>query len=104
MRHRPTSRQDDEEWEKEMALWGLIDVPPTEDEPIALWQEHEIVVMWWISIPSFLRFNGIVCLGMDPVAVRADLELSGKSYPPEQYHKLKLIARTLAEELNQREQ
>ncbi|EJL6724395.1 DUF1799 domain-containing protein [Vibrio alginolyticus] len=104
MRRRNATKRDEDSWEEELALWGVQDVKDAHDEPIEIWEEHLEVVQWWISIPGFLKFNGTACLGMDVLAVKADMELSDSTYSPEQYQKLKVIARTLAEELNQREQ
>jgi len=79
--------------------------PDKDEQPlIPLMEENLPVIQWWMSIPSFLRWNGSVCLGMDVIAVKSDAELSGRNTHPAEYAKLKLIARTLTEELNQREQ
>lgn len=72
-------------------------------ETIEVWQEHADVLEWWLTIPAFLRWNGVCCLGMDVCQVKADAELSGRGINPDDYQKLKSIASVMAEELNQRE-
>lgn len=99
------SPQDDEEWQAEKALWGIEDLDEEpEDESILLWQENWDAVMWWLSIPCFLKWNMGACLGMDVFAVKADAEMSARSVNPDDYNKLKVIARTVTEELNGRKQ
>lgn len=99
------SPQDDEEWQAEKALWG-IEEPDDEpqDDTIPVWEENWQAIMWWLSIPGFLKWNFNRCLGMDVMAVKADAEMSGRDINPDDYNKLKVIARTVTEELNGREQ
>jgi hypothetical protein len=89
-------------WDEECQFWGLAKAD-NEPELIPLMDENLAAVEWWMSIPSFLRWNNGVCLGMDVVSVQADLALSDRESEPENYQKLKLIARVITEELNQRE-
>lgn len=104
MRHlfrtRPATTQDVDEWQQEMALWGMDDELDTDEPDYELWEEHAEIIDWWLGIPDFLRFNHRVCLGMNVVAVKADAELSDRHVTPEHYHALKLIAKTAVEELN----
>ncbi|SHO58800.1 hypothetical protein [Vibrio quintilis] len=103
MRRGAATPADDADWQQELAAWG-IDEPDTERETfIPVWPENWPVVQWWLSIPGFLKFNQNACLGMDVLAVKADAELSQRTIEPDDYRKLKTIARTLAEELNRRE-
>lgn len=104
VKRRPMTARDNQEWEEELALWGIKEPEPETESEIELWPEHQRVIEWWLSIPDFLRFNHSVCLGMNVSAVHADCQLSGFTPEPCDYQKLKLIARTLAQELNQREQ
>lgn len=100
IKRRTATLKDQDEWQDELAFWGVQD--PVEDEEIELWFEHKNVVSIWLSVPGFLKFNGAVCLGMDVLAVEADMRLSGIEISPADYQKLKLIGRTLTEELNER--
>lgn len=100
-----TSPQEDEEWQAEKALWGINDLEDNEEnQDILVWEENWNALMWWLSIPGFLKWNLSCCLGMDVVAVKYDAEMSGRDIDPADYHKLKLIARTVTEELNGRKQ
>lgn len=102
VKRRTATQKETEEWQQELANWGVSE-PESNDEPPPLWQENWPAIEWWLSIPGFLKFNQHVCLGMDVIAVKADAELSGRETMPVQYQKLKVIARTIAEELNQHE-
>ncbi|WP_243033013.1 hypothetical protein [Vibrio cincinnatiensis] len=93
---------DDEEWQAEKALWGLESDDEEEEELIPIWDENWDVVMWWLSIPSFLKWNFNRCVGMDVMAVKADAEMSSREINPADYQKLKVIARTVTEEFNER--
>ncbi|UTV30160.1 hypothetical protein [Photobacterium atrarenae] len=105
IRRRPDTAQDEQAWQEELACWGVALEPESEAEPevIEVWEEHQTVLTWWLSIPAFLQWNGPVCLGMDACQVKADVDLSGREVDPEDYHKLKLIANEMTEELNRRE-
>lgn len=88
-----------------MALWGIAEDNNEElDEFIQIWPENWEAITWWVTIPSFLKWNMNHCMGMDVMAVRADAEMSGREINPDDYHRLKLIARTVTEELNGRKQ
>ncbi|MBY8232368.1 hypothetical protein [Vibrio fluvialis] len=104
LRQTAPTRLDDEEWQAEKALWGietLTDEP--EDHAISVWKENWDAITWWLSIPGFLKWNFNRCIGMDVMAVKADAEMSHRDINPDDYQKLKVIARTVTEELNGRE-
>lgn len=105
IRRRPATAQDDQAWQDELACWGVTIDPIAEPEPeeVEVWEEHQAVLEWWLSIPGFLRWNGPACLGMDACQVKADADLSGRTVTPDDYLKLKLIANEMTEELNRRE-
>lgn len=100
MRGTAATQQDVEDWEKEMALWGISDPSDPLDETIGVWPENWEAMNWWLSIPSFLVWNFSHCVGMNVLAVKADAEMSGRDIVPDDYRRLKIIARTLTEELN----
>jgi hypothetical protein len=102
IKRRAATQKEAEDWQQELASWGVTELEPA-DEAIPLWVENWPAIEWWLSIPGFLKFNQQVCLGMDVIAVKADAELAGRDTTPEQYQQLKVIARTIAEELNQHE-
>ncbi|WP_087022401.1 hypothetical protein [Thaumasiovibrio subtropicus] len=96
---------DDNEWHQELKDWGLpIPLSPQRSEPtlIELWQENATALEWWLSLPQFLRWHNGICLGMDVQAVAADLQLSQRSYSPDDYDRLKVIAATVTESVNLR--
>ncbi len=100
-----TTHNDEQEWQEELTLWGVSqDVPEPAPDEIALWPENWDVMMWWLSIPSFLKWNMGYCMGMDVLAVQADAQMSGRDIKSDDYQKLKLIARVVTEELNGRKQ
>lgn len=102
MNRRAATKKEEEDWQQELALWGVSE-EEKHDDLVGLWEENWPAVEWWLSIPGFLKFNQHVCLGMDVLAVKADSELAQRETTPSQYQQLKTIARTLAEELNQHE-
>ncbi len=103
MTRRTANAKEQQDWEEELAFFGLKEPDETEAST-ELWQENLAAVEWWLSIPGFLKWNNHVCLGMDVLAVQADSQLSERTSNPIDYQKLKVIARTVAEELNSREQ
>ncbi len=100
---RAASEKEQEDWEQELAFWGINDEQEQQSD-IELWEENLNAWQWFLSVPSFLKWNNNVCLGMDILAVQADAQLAGLDTNPSDYQKLKVIARTLTEELNSREQ
>lgn len=104
MNRRTVTTQDQKDWDEEMQAWGMTeDVKDPNDELIPLWEDNWSVIEWWFSIPNFLNFNGFSCTGMNVLAVKADAEMSERQIDKTEYGLLKLIARTLTEELNSRE-
>ncbi len=98
----PTVEQQDE-WLQELNDWGLP-IPQTNEETtthIELWQENAPAIEWWLSLPQFLRWHNGICLGMDVQAVVADQQLSQQPHSPSDYQRLKTIAATVTEHLNQ---
>nr|WP_086937495.1 hypothetical protein [Thaumasiovibrio occultus] len=96
------TQTDEDEWQQELADWGLPPEQPAEPELFGLWEENATAIEWWLSLPQFLRFNNGICLGMDIKAVAADRELSGNTYTPDDYRRLKQIAITATNEINKR--
>ncbi|MGF1727213.1 hypothetical protein [Photobacterium nomapromontoriensis] len=109
IQRRPATAKEEQDWQDELASWGIESDPfvkigaEAETEVVTVWDEHQSVLEWWLDIPAFLRWNGPVCLGMDVCQVKADADLSNRTINPDDYHKLKLIAHTMTEELNCRE-
>ncbi|AMG01355.1 hypothetical protein AL538_27285 [Vibrio harveyi] len=97
---RAATPQDIEDWQEELASWGMESPDDVIEKEYELWHEHVEVIGWWLDIPDFFRFNERVCLGMNVAAVKADADLSSRTINPTDYAKLKIIAKTAAEELN----
>lgn len=102
--HSAPTQHDNDEWQAEKVLWGIESLEDEKPEQIELWEENLSVVEWWLSIPSFLKWNFNKCVGMDVIVVKADAEMAQREINPDDYRKLKVIARTVTEELNRREQ
>ena len=68
--------------------------------PIEFWCEHQTALNWWWQVQDLMRYNGAVCMGLDVLAVKADSELSGREVSQEDYLKLRLIAQTVTELVN----
>ena len=93
------------ELEEDLAAWGVDQSPEPEAELFEVWKEHQEALLWWLQGGAQLKFhsspNGSVCTGLDVVALKADAELSGRTVDPQDYRRIQLIARMVAEHLNQ---
>lgn len=101
-RHPPETPQQRAERQQEMAALGIADAAPA-PEPVVFWQEHEAALIWWLQVQDLMRWTGPVCEGLDLAQVQADIRLSGRAYSDEDYARLRLISRVVADCFNQRQ-
>ncbi|WP_330925286.1 hypothetical protein [Candidatus Sororendozoicomonas aggregata] len=89
----------------DLAAWGVTDDPQPQPDTVEVWEEHREALLWWFSGGAQLKWlataGGMVCQGLDVVALRADATLSGRDVTPEDYQRMRLIATVVAETLNQ---
>lgn len=95
----PASKAQQQQLQQEMHLLG-IEAESVDDNPIEFWAEHQTALNWWWQVQDLMRYNGAVCMGLDVLAVKADSELSGRKVNQEDYLKLRLIAQTVTELVN----
>lgn len=83
-----------------MAMFG-IKQPRQELQGIEFWDCHKIAVEWWLQVQDLMRYEQSICIGLDVVAIKADAEMSGREIDKEDYLKLRLIAKTVTDILNE---
>ncbi|KEQ19169.1 hypothetical protein [Endozoicomonas numazuensis] len=102
----PITPKGQAEFEDDLAAWGVQQSPEPKAEVFDVWEEHREALLWWCQGGAQLKFNSSstssVCTGLDVVALKADADLSGRTVKPEDYHRMQLIAREVAEHLNSR--
>ena len=96
------------ELDEDLAAWGIEASPEPEPEWFEVWEEHREALLWWCQGGSQLKFlatpQGVTCQGLDAIALKADAELSGRTVDPDDYRRMQLIARIVAEHLNNNQQ
>ena len=105
---RVNTPQSQAELKDELAAWGLTtdQAPNEEPEVFEVWDEHKDALLWWCNGGAQLRFipggdgKSLRCQGLDVVALEADARLGGRTVKPDDYERIKLIAREVTEHLN----
>lgn len=71
-----------------------------ESQAYEVLEENWQALGWFLDVDDlFVTSNGWV-RGLDIVAIKADAELSQREYTPADYEKLRILGRTAAHELN----
>lgn len=94
--------RDQAELDEDLAAWGITPTPANEPDIFEVWHEHKQALLWWCQGGGQLKFNGLVCTGLDVLALQADASLSGRTIAPDDYQRMQLIARQVAAHLNSR--
>ena len=95
---------DQAELDEDLAAWGVEQKPEPQPEWFEVWDEHREALMWWCQGGSQLKFlstpQGLRCQGLDILALEADARLSGRTVHPDDYDRIKQIARQVTDHLN----
>jgi hypothetical protein len=80
------------------ALKGRKDL----NEDFFVLDENWEALKWFLEVSDQFNYTQGVCVGANLVGVKADAEMSGRQYTPEQYDKLRKLMRFAVRELNAR--
>ena len=101
---RAITPQGQAELDSDLAAWGVEETPEPAPDEFEVWDEHQEALLWWCNGGGQLKFiataKGVSCQGLDVVALKADAELSGRRVNPDDYQRMQLIARMVADHLN----
>lgn len=69
---------------------------------IEILPENWLIVTWFNEVTDLMRYHHHLCLGLDLTQIQAEASMSGREYTPEQFKGLRLMSKTAAKELNER--
>lgn len=74
------------------------------DDNCEVLEENMPIVNWFIQVHNdgLFKYVGGACLGLDVVAIKADLEMSAIKHKPNEYQGLKTMALVYSNELNKK--
>ncbi|QSX32455.1 hypothetical protein JYB87_11825 [Shewanella avicenniae] len=65
-----------------------------------IYQENWKAIEWFLDVDDLFIVSNGVLLGLDVKAIQADATMSGRTYTPEDYIKLRTIGRAAAAAVN----
>lgn len=69
-----------------------------------IYEENWRAVEWFLEVDDLFVVSNGVLIGLDINAIQADATMSGRTYTPEDYKKLRILGRAAAAEVNAKNQ